>query len=462
MKNEFNVRVTANGLFQLFNNEIPASDPCTGVKQLNENVYLLKSSDGLKIFNSYNNDEILVGDNNLKTNSNYIRYTEDDKFKFIDFKDFEKFEVFLGDDKYNCQKYGNFLLYEGKLLEKGALLVNLRELDAVNLNEQYVIFNYNDLIIITDKNIKSELYCISNKIVTEQIKDIKIGSLELLVNTSNSDYLFDNVGNLLFSGQYGEYLSDGPIKVSNESGDYLWLKEKLIGPIAGFSFEKFTSCYENRDSVVFIEGDKLLHIDLINSTFNISESEIKGLNSVKLKFKKVFIRKYDEKIHILTDGDKFYFYSPSQKTLLPYSLGDKKIDFSNNILSWLNAEEEISQIDFDFEEIIDHSYLKNSILFIAKKGTEYTLLSSKHGIISKSKKPLAFYQNWGSFILIDPQEGKKLDLQFYNFDDNSLNKLPLKISSVELNKNEDYFNINFDGIAPYSTLSINKFNNPLS
>ncbi len=462
MVSNYNIKITSDSFFQLYNNEIPASELCIGIKKLTQNVYLLKTSNGLKIFNSNNNDEILIGDNNIQTNSNYVRYTEDNKFKFIEFKDFNKFELILGDDKYNCQKYGDFLLYEGRLYLKDRLLVNLRELDSINLKEQHLIFNYEDFIIITDKNIKSELYCISNKIVKGQINDIKIGALELLVNTSTSDYLFDKTGNLIFCGQYGEYLNDGPIKISNEDGDFLWIKEKLIGPIEGFLFEKFTICFESSDSVILIEGEKLLNIDLLNATFNVTDCNVKGLNGVRIKFKKIFIRKFDQKIYVLTDGENFYFYSLKKKMFVNYLMGEKKFDFSNSKLTWLNQEEDISQIEIDCDEIVDVSYLVDSILIIAKKLNEHLLISSKHGLVTKSKKPLAFYQNWGNFVLIDPQEGKKIELQFYNFNDNSLNKLPLKITSVELNKSEEYFNINLDGNAPFTTLSVSKFDNPLS
>jgi hypothetical protein len=156
----------------------------------------------------------------------------------------------------------------------------MTSLKSYNLNDQFLIFSYEQLLIITDKNLKNQLYCLSSDIIPDQITDIKTGQV-IKISTSSTDHIFNREGELVFKGNFGEYLWDGPIKVSNENGEYLWISNKLIGPISGFSFEKLTICYSYNYRKVIIEDDNLLDINLADLSFKITKSNIKELKPAK-------------------------------------------------------------------------------------------------------------------------------------------------------------------------------------
>jgi len=459
MNKNFDVSITSEGFLQLYYNDIPASEVCSVIRKLNENVYLLETPSGKKIWNPIKNEVILIGHYYVHIDSDCIMYKEENKFKFIEFKDFERYELQIGDDLYCWIKYGNFILYEGKLYDKGLLLVNLVGIETIKLVGRYKIFKYSNIIIFTDNQIKTELYCIPNIMSAEDIIKFAVSNRNLLICTSNSDYLFDNTGNLIFCGQYGEYFRNGLYKVSNEQGNYLILENKLIGPIAGFSLINFIYCYESSRSLILLEDEKILHIDLENLMFYISNSNIKGLKNLRTsKYALIFVNRFDERIYVLTDGENNYFYSLKLGIFDKFILGNNGFVFRENILFWFNHEEGISQFEIDCDDVLDHSFLEDSILVIAKKLNDYLLISSKHGIIIKSKKSLAFYRNWGSFVLIDPRAGKKINLIFYNDKVNKVFKFPFKINSVDLNNSGEYFRISLDGDFPNTELEIYKYN----
>jgi hypothetical protein len=118
MDTNYNIKITPEGLFQLFNNDVPHSEICLWIRKLTDCFYLLKTSDGQnKIINPSDGVEILLGKNHLNIYDNYVKYSEDNKFKFIDFEsnNFSTFEIYKGEDLYNIQRFGQYLLYEKKL-----------------------------------------------------------------------------------------------------------------------------------------------------------------------------------------------------------------------------------------------------------------------------------------------------------------------------------------------------------
>ena len=106
----------------------------------------------------------------------------------------------------------------------------------------------------------------------------------------------------------------------------------------------------------------------------------------------------------------------------------------------------------DYKKILDYSYLDDSLLIVAlvaQKSDEYYLISTTNGVIKKEKKPFAFHRNWGGYVLIDPQPGKKIDLCYYDNLNNKLYNFPFKISGVDLTKMDSQFQISLDSLEPF-------------
>lgn len=464
MITNFNIKITQDGLFQLFKNEVPHTEICSWIRKLNDYYFLLQTSDGQnKIINPSDDVEIMLEKNYLNIYSNYVRYSEDNKFKFIDFDlgNYSTFEINKGEDIYNIQRFGQFLLYEQKLYSKSDLLVDLSSLKSFNLNDQFLIFSFEQLIIITDKNLKNQLYCLSSDIIPEQITDIKTEQV-IKISISSVDHIFNREGELVFKGNFGEYLSDGPIKVSNDDGEYLWINNKLIGPISGFSFEKVIICYSNNYRKVIIENDNLLDINLEDLSFKIAKSNIKELKPAKNGRFKIVLNKFGESFSVLTNNDKYYYFNSVKNQFNEYPFGIEKFVFQNGKLSWMNFNGEVFDINLDYEEIVDYSYIDDSLLIAAKKTNEYYLISTKNGIIKKGKKPFAFLRNWGGYVMIDPQPGKKLELYYYDDLKNKLYHFPFKIPSVGLEKMDSQFSISLDTLAPFIGIEFERFNNPIA
>lgn len=464
MVTNFNIKITQDGLFQLFNNDVPHSEICLWIRKLTDYYYLLRLSDGQnKIINPNDDVEILLGENYLNIYDKYVKYSEDNKFKFIDFElnNFSTFEINKGEDIYNIQRFGKFLLYEQKLYSKSDLLVDLNSLRSFNLNDQFLIFSYEQLIIITDKNLKNQLYCLSSDIIPDQITDIKTGQV-IKISISSIDHIFNREGELVFKGNFGEYLSDGPIKVSNENGEYLWISNKLIGPISGFSFEKVIICYSNNYRKVIIENDNLLDINLEDLSFKIAKSNIKELKPAKNGRYQIGLKKFGESFSVLTNDDKYYYFNSLENQFNEYPFGIEKFVFQNGKLSWMSFNGEVFDVNLDYEEIVDYSYVDDSLLIIAKKTNEYCLISTKNGVIKKGKKPFAFHRNWGGYVLIDPQQGKKLDLCYYDELKNKLYHFPFKVPGVDLAIMNSQFTISLDTLAPFNGIEFERFNNPIA
>jgi len=463
MVTNYNIKITPEGLFQLFNNDVPHWEICLWIRKLTDYFYLLKTSDGQnKIINPSDGVEILLGENHLNIYDNYVKYSEDNKFKFIDFEsnNFSTFEINKGEDLYNIRRFGQYLLYEKKLYSKSDLIVDMTSLKSYNINDQFLIFSYEQLIIITDKNIKSQLYCLSSDIIPDQITDIKTGQV-IKISTSSADHIFNREGELVFKGNFGEYLSDGPIKVSNENGEYLWISNKLIGPISGFSFEKVTICYSNNYRNVIIEDENLLDINLIDLSFKITKSNIKELKPAKNGRFKIGLNKFGESFSVLTNDDKYYYFNSDENQFNAYPFGAQTFDFNNGKLSWMSFNGEVFDVNLDYEEIVDYSILDDSLLIVTKKSNEYYLISSKNGVIKKGNKPFAFLRNWGGYVMIDPQPGKKLDLYYYDDLKNKLYHFPFKLPGVGLAKMDSQFTISLDTLAPFTGIEFESYNNPL-
>jgi hypothetical protein len=463
MVTNYNIKITPEGLFQLFNNDVPHSEICLWIRKLTDYFYLLKTSDGQnKIINPSDGVEILLGENYLNIYDNYVRYSEDNKFKFIDFElnNFSTFEINIGEDIYNLHRFGQFLLYEKKLYSKSDLFVDMTSLKSFNLNDQFLIFSYEQLLIITDKNLKNRLYCLSSDIIPDQINDIKTGQV-IKISTSSADHIFNWDGELVFKGNFGEYLSDGPIKVSNENGEYLWISNKLIGPISGFSFEKVTICYSNNYRNVIIEDENLLDINLGDLSFKITKSNIKELKPAKNGRFKIGLKKFGESFTVLTNDDKYYYFNSDENQFNEYPFGTQRFDFNNGNLSWMSFNGEVFDVNLDYEEIVDYSYLDDSLLIVTKKSNDYYLISSKNGVIKKGNKPFAFLRHWGGYVMIDPQPGKKLDLYYYDDLKNKLNHFPFKLPGVDLAKMDSQFTISLDTLAPFTGIEFESYNNPL-
>ena len=463
MVTNYHIKITPEGLFQLFNNDVPHSEICLWIRKLTDCFYLLKTSDGQnKIINLSDGVEILSGKNYLNIYDNYVRYSEDNKFKFIDFElnNFSKFEINIGEDIYNIQRFGQFLLYEKKLYSKSDLFVDMTSLKSFNLNDQFLIFSYEQLLIITDKNLKNRLYCLSSDIIPDQITDIKTGQV-IKISTSSTDHIFNWEGELVFKGNFGEYLSDGPIKVSNENGEYLWISNKLIGPISGFSFEIVIICYSNNYRKVIIEDDNLLDINLEDLSFKITKSNIKELKPAKNGRFKIGLKKFGESFTVLTNDDKYYYFNSDENQFNEYPFGTQKFDFNNVKLSWMSFNGEVFEMNLDYEEIVDTSYVDDSLLIVAKKTDEYFLISTKNGVIKKGKKPFAFHRNWGGYVMIDPLPGKKLDLYYYDDLKNKLHHFPFKLPSVGLERMDSQFRISLDTLAPFIGVEFESYNHPL-
>jgi len=455
----YNIKITPKGLFQLFNNDVPHSEICLWIRKLTNYFYLLKTSDGQnKIINPSDGVEILLGENYLDIYDNYVKYSEDNKFKFIDFEsnNFSTFEIYKGEDSYNIQRFGQYLLYEKKLYSKSDLLVDMTSLKSYNLNDQFLIFSYEKLIIITDKNLKIQFYCLSSDIIPDQITDIKTGQV-IKISTASADHIFNREGELVFKGNFGEYLSDGPNKISNENGEYLWISNKLIGPISEFSFEKVTICYSNNYRKVIIDGDNLLEINLEDLSFKITKSNIKELKPAKNG-----LNKFGESFSVLTNNDKYYYFNSVENQFNEYPFGTQKFDFNNGTLSWMSFNGEVFDVNLDFEEIVDYSYVDDSLLIVAKKTNEYFLISTKNGIIKKGKKPFAFHRHWGGYVMIDPLPRKKLDLYYYDDLKNKLYHFPFKLPGVGLTKMNSQFTISLDTLAPFIGIEFERKNNPIA
>jgi hypothetical protein len=463
MVTNYNIKITPEGLFQLFNNDVPHWEICLWIRKLTDYFYLIKTTDGQnKIINPSDGVEILLGENYLNIYDNYVRYSEDNKFKFIDFElnNFSTFEINKGEDLYNIRRFGQYLLYEKKLYSKSDLIVDMTSLKSYNINDQFLIFSYEQLIIITDKNIKSQLYCLSSDIIPDQITDIKTGQV-IKISTSSADHIFNREGELVFKGNFGEYLSDGPIKVSNENGEYLWISNKLIGPISGFSFEKVTICYSNNYRNVIIEDENLLDINLIDLSFKITKSNIKELKPAKNGRFKIGLNKFGESFSVLTNDDKYYYFNSDENQFNAYPFGAQTFDFNNGKLSWMSFNGEVFDVNLDYEEIVDYSILDDSLLIVTKKSNEYYLISSKNGVIKKGNKPFAFLRNWGGYVMIDPQPGKKLDLYYYDDLKNKLYHFPFKLPGVGLAKMDSQFTISLDTLDPFTGIEFESYNNPL-
>jgi hypothetical protein len=464
MNTNYNIKITSEGLFQLFNNDTSFSEKCSWIRKLTDHYYLIKTLEGQNIIiNPNNGAEILLGESYLNVDSKYVRYSEDNKFKFIDFdfNNYSTFELNICSDKYNIQRFGDFLLYEQKLFSKSDFLVDLNSLKAIDLNNQFQIFSYEHLIIITDKNVKSQLYCFSSDIIPDQILDIKTGQV-IKIRTSSADHIFNHEGELVFKGNFGEYLSDGPIKVSNESGEYLWISNKLLGPISGFSFEKVTICYLNNDRNVIIEEDNLLDINLEDLSFKITKSNIKDLKPAKNGRFKVGLNKFGESFTVLINDEKYYYFNSYENQFIEYPFGTQKFDFNNGKLSWMSFNGEVFDINLDYEEIVEYSYLDDSLLIVTKKSSEYYLISSKNGVVKKGNKPFAFHRNWGGYVMIDPQPGKKIDLHYYDDLKNKLYHFPFKLPGIGLAKRDSQFTISLDTVDPFTGIEFERFNNPIA
>ncbi len=464
MNTNYNIKLTPKGLFQLFNNDVPHSEVCLWIRKLTDYFYLFKTTDGLnKIINPSDEVEILLGENYLNVFDNYVWYSEDNKFKFIDFDlgNYSTFELKVGSDKYNIMRFGQFLLYEQKLYLKSDFLIDLNSLEAINLYDKFSLFSYKQLLIITDKNIKSQLYCLFSDIIPVQINDIKIGKI-IKISTTSVDYIFNLEGELVFKGSFGEYLNDGPIKVSNENGEYLWISNKLIGPISGFLFEKVTICYINNYRNVILEDDNLLDVNLEDLSFKINKSNIKELKPAKNGRFKIGLKKFGESFTVLTNDDKYYYFNIDENQFKEYPFGTQKFDFNNGKLSWMSFNGKVFDVKLDYEEIVDYSYLDDSLLIVTKKSNEYFLISSKNGVIKKGNKPFAFHRNWGGYVMIDPAPGKKLDLYYFDDFKNKLYHFPFKLPGVDLAKMDSRFSISLDTLSPFNGIEFERFNNPIT
>jgi hypothetical protein len=89
------------------------------------------------------------------------------------------------------------------------------------------------------------------------------------------------------------------------------------------------------------------------------------------------------------------------------------------------------------------------------------LISSKNGVIKKGNKPFAFLRNWGGYVMIDPQPGKKLDLYYYDDLKNKLYHFPFKLPGVGLAKMDSQFTISLDTLDPFTGIEFESYNNPL-
>lgn len=473
MVTNYHIKITPKGLFQLFNNDVPHSEICLWIRKLTDYYYLLQTSDGQnKIINPSDGVDIFLGKNYLSINKDYVRYSDDNKWKFIDFEsnNFRTFEINKGEDIYNIERFGQYLLYEKKLYSKSDLLVDLNTLKSFNLNDKFLIFSYEQLIIITDKNLKTQLYCLSSDIIPDQINDINTGQV-IKISTSSADHIFNHKGELVFKGNFGKYLTDGPIKVSNENGEYLWISNKLIGPISGFpfekvttgfSFEEVTTCYFNNYREVIIKGDNLLDINLEDLSFKITKSNIKELKPAKNGRFQIGLNKFGESFSVLTNDDKYYYFNSVENQFKEYPFGTQEFDFNNGTLSWMSFNGEVFDVNLDFEEIVDYSYVDDSMLIVAKKTNEYYLISTKNGIIKKGKKPFAFHRHWGGYVMINPLSGKKLDLYYYDDLKNKLYHFPFKLPGVGLAKMDSQFTVSLDTLAPFIGIEFEKFNNPIA
>lgn len=337
----------------------------------------------------------------------------------------------------------------------------MNSLSAIEYNDKYLLFNFEQIVIITDKKVKIQLFCFLTDLISDQIINITINK-QVLIKTSSDDYIFNSDGSLLFKGNFGEYLSDGPIKVLNEKGEYLWFDNKLIGPISGFIFDKINICYSNKNRIVIIEDDNLLDINLDESDFKIYKSNIKDLKLAKIGWKTVKLSKFDESIFILTDGVMYYYFNFIDNQFNEYPFGIQIFDFSNGKLSWMSFDGGKIDFSLDYEKILDFSYLDDDLLIVAQKSDEYYLISTKNGIIKKGKKPFAFHRNWGGYVMIDPQPGKKIDLFYYDDLHNKLYHFPFKLSGVDLKKRDSQFQISLDSLIPFISVEFQKFNNPIA
>lgn len=173
------------------------------------------------------------------------------------------------------------------------------------------------------------------------------------------------------------------------------------------------------------------------------------------------MNKFGESFSVLTDDDIYYYFNSVKNQFNEYPFGIEKFVFQNGKLSWMSFNGEVFDVYLDYEEIVDYSYVEDSLLIVAKKTNEYYLISTKNGILKKGKKPFAFLRNWGGYVMIDPLPGKKIELYYYDDLKNKLHHFPFKLPSVGLEKMDSQFRISLDTLAPFIGIEFESYNNPL-